>query len=116
MRLSDLLECEVVDREGTSWGQVHDALLLQDGPLQQSNQAAFRLHGLLAGPGSLGARLGYTDRRGYEKHQETKGPLPIKALMRHLHRDAVYIPWSAIARIEPGRIVVDAPEGGFPAT
>jgi sporulation protein YlmC with PRC-barrel domain len=111
MRLSDILEQEVVDQDGRRWGAVHDVHLVQDGPLLPSRSAAFRMHGLVAGKASFATRLGYTSRPGDEA--ETRGPLPIKLLVRWLHRNAVYIPWSAVRAVEHGRVLVDAPEGGF---
>jgi sporulation protein YlmC with PRC-barrel domain len=112
MRLSDLLETPVVDQDGRSWGQVHDAQLVQDGPLLASQQAAFRLHGLVAGRAAFGTRLGYAERDGHEEGQ-TRGPWPVKALVVLLHRHAVYIPWHAVVAVEPGRVRVQAPPGGF---
>jgi sporulation protein YlmC with PRC-barrel domain len=111
MRASDVLEQQVVDQHGRSWGAVHDVHLVQDGPLLPSGLAAFRLHGLVAGKASFATRLGYTARPGYEG--ETRGPLPIKLLVRWLHRNAVYIPWSAVRAVDERRVLVDAPEDGF---
>jgi sporulation protein YlmC with PRC-barrel domain len=115
MRVSDLLERPVVDQHGTAWGQVHDVHLVQDGPLLASGEAAFRLHGLVAGTASFGARLGYSGRRGYEPGQETRGPLPIRLLLRWLDRDAVYIPWAAVTAVDADRIRVQSGDGGFDA-
>jgi sporulation protein YlmC with PRC-barrel domain len=109
VRLSALLGRPVVDGDGRRWGTVHDARLVQDGPLLASGSAAFRLHGLVAGPGSLGTRLGYADRGG----DEAKGPLPLRLAVRWLHRRAVYVPWGAVRSVEADRIVVEAPPGGF---
>ena len=113
MRLSDLLERDVVDGDGRSWGRVRDAHLVQDGPLLASGLAAFRLHGLVAGTTAIGTALGYASRVGSGADDETRGPWPIRAVVRWLHRDAVYIPWSAVQRVEPDRVIVAAPPGGF---
>ena len=113
MRLSDLLERPVIDQTGRSWGMVHDAHLVQDGPLLPSAMTAFRMHGLVAGRAALGTRLGYAGRHGYDASRETRGPFPIKAFVRRLHRHAVYIPWSAVQAVEAERVVVEAPAGGF---
>jgi sporulation protein YlmC with PRC-barrel domain len=112
MRLSDLLEHEVVDQTGRSWGQVHDVRLVADGPLLPSRLAAFRIHGLVAGRGSLGTRLGYTPR-GPGGDTVTRGPLPLKLLFQWLHRNAVYIPWQAVTAVEDSAIRVTSPADGF---
>jgi hypothetical protein len=111
--LSDLLERPAIDQYGRSWGQIHDAHVVQDGPLLPSNLAAFRLHGLVAGRAAFGSRLGYAGRTGYGDDQETKGPLPIRLLLRALQHHAVYIPWPAVRSIEADRVVVEAPPEGF---
>jgi sporulation protein YlmC with PRC-barrel domain len=113
MRLSTLLERPVIDQHGRALGQVHDVHLVQDGPLLPSGFAAYRLHGLVAGHGSFGTRLGYSGRRGYDDARFTRGPLPIKALVRWLHRNAIYIPWGDVTGIEDDRIVVHSPDDGF---
>jgi sporulation protein YlmC with PRC-barrel domain len=99
MRLSDLLNTEVVDERGRSAGRVQDLRLIQDGPVLGGFGAAFRAAGLIVGTGGFGARLGY-DRR------EVKGPWPVKALVGRLLRDARYVPWERIRSIEPDRIVI----------
>ncbi|MDQ1712997.1 MAG: hypothetical protein QOE45_2447 [Frankiaceae bacterium] len=113
MRLSDLLERPVVDQHGRCWGQVHDAYVVEDGPLLASGLAAFRLHGLVAGRGSFATRLGYAGRHGYRRSAETRGPLPIRAFVRWLHRNAVYVPWPDVRAVEVDRVVVHAPPEGF---
>jgi hypothetical protein len=109
VRLGDLLEADVIDQSGRVLGQVHDARLVQDGPVVGTD-AAFRLHGLLVGTAAFGTRLGYT---GGDPSRRVRGPLPIKALVNWMHRDAVYVPWGAVREVAPGRIVVDAPHDGF---
>jgi sporulation protein YlmC with PRC-barrel domain len=113
MRLSDLLERTVIDDRGRNWGPVHDVHLVQDGPLLPSGNAAFRLHGLVAGRGGFGTRLGYSGRRGYDTDQHTRGPLPIKLLVRWLNRHAVYIPWEAVLRVDDDQLLVHSDGGGF---
>jgi hypothetical protein len=113
MRCSDLLEVDVFDEHDHRWGQVHDLHLIQDGRLLAASTAAFRLHGLIVGTGSFGTRLGYSTRPGYDEAAETRGPLPIRALVRRWHRHAVYIPWSAVTEITPRSIRVHAGTEGF---
>ena len=97
MRLSDLLDCEVLDRAGRPVGKVHDVRLVQDGPLIGTFGAAFRVEALLAGSASMGVRLGYG-------HGDVQGPLPIRALFARLARDMAMVRWEDIAAIEPGVI------------
>jgi sporulation protein YlmC with PRC-barrel domain len=116
VRLSDLLERPVIDDTGRSWGQVHDVHLIQDGPLQPSGLAAFRIHGLIAGRGAFGTRLGYTDRPGIDRNDTTRGPLPFRALIQHYQRHAVYIPWTAVQHVANEKVLVAAPAAGFERT
>jgi hypothetical protein len=113
MRLSDLLEQEVVDQNGRSWGQIHDVYLVQDGPIVGTGNAAFRLHGLVAGRGAVGTRLGYVGRPGYEQHQQTRGPWAIRALVRRMHRRAVYVAWADVVAVSQDEVKVRCPPSGF---
>src|SRR5207237_8597895 len=79
---------DVVDVSGRRWGQVHDLHLVQDGPVVGEGDAAFRLHGLVAGRASFGTQLGYSGPGA-----TTGGPWLIKAIVHRLHRHAVYVPW-----------------------
>ena len=106
MKLSDLLEKEVIDEGGRPLGKVHDALLVQDGPLLPSGLASLRLHGLVAGRGAFGTRLGY--ERG-----DVERPLALRALFRWLERRAIYIEWHDITDMQPELIRVRQPPGGF---
>ncbi len=66
MRLSELLGQEVVTTSGRRLGKVHDALLIQDGPIASETGAYFRLHALAVGQRSVGTppRLHPRPRRG----------------------------------------------------
>ena len=86
MRASDLLHTPVIDTHGRSLGSVHDVHVIQDGPLRASGQAALRVHGLIAGPGALGTRLGYTSREGIPPTSENQGPPPMRGFFRWLQR------------------------------
>lgn len=99
MRLSDLLGSEVFTSDGEKLGRVHDVHLVQDGPVLGEVGAAFRVHRLLVGRGSLGARL------GYDRDRDVKGPLLLRVIFGS--RSAREIPWSAIREIEEERIVAD---------
>jgi len=100
MRLSDLLGSEVFTSGGQKLGTVHDVRLVKDGPLLGEAGAAFRVHGLVVGRGSIGSRLGY-DR----DHREVKGPLLLRLIFGV--RSPREIPWSAIREIAQKRIVAD---------
>jgi hypothetical protein len=96
MRLTDLLGVEVVDADGQRLGKVHDALLVQDGPLTSGTDASFRLHALAVGRGSIGARLGYS-----------QGDVERPRLMKRLFgRSLLLIPWNEILDRDEHRITV----------
>jgi sporulation protein YlmC with PRC-barrel domain len=106
MRASDLLEKRVVDAGGNTYGKVRDLHIVQDGPMRSSGHAALRLHGLVAGRFAIATRLGYETRPGIPASDETRGPLPIRAFVRWLHRNAKYISWDDIIRIDDDTILV----------
>jgi hypothetical protein len=95
MRLSDLLESEVVDAHGKALGHVRDVRLLADGPAQGSFGPALRLHGLLVGRGSIGARLGLARDRVH-------GPWLLKRVFGR--RPEQLIEWSRVSHIDDHRI------------
>jgi sporulation protein YlmC with PRC-barrel domain len=105
VRLSRLIEPEVLDLAGRKYGRVHDVVMVQDGPVQGSFGAAFRVHGLQVGPWSLGSRLGIA--RG-----DVRGPLPLKAFFNWLHRKAHYAEWGQIRSIEEETIRAETVEAG----
>ena len=84
MRLSDLLGSEVFDAAGHSLGHVHDVQLVADGPAMGAFGPALRIHGIVVGRGSTGARLGLS-------RDAMRGPWLLKA--QHL------IAWEKIASI-----------------
>lgn len=95
MRLSELLGAEVFASDGHRVGRVHDVRLVQDGPITGTWGAAFRVDGLVVGPGSLGVRLGVHRRRG--------GPWLVKALFAH--RRPGFVAWQRVQGVEPGERV-----------
>jgi hypothetical protein len=111
VRVSDLLETHVVDAQGRSLGRVRDIHVVQDGPLRSSGQAAFRVHGLVAGTFALGTRLGYASREGLHQTSETRGPFLLRAIFRWAHRHAVYVRWDDITEITETRITIGKPSG-----
>jgi sporulation protein YlmC with PRC-barrel domain len=95
MRLSDLLESEVFDADGNGLGHVRDVLLVADGPKRGDFGPALRVHGVLVGRGSVGARLGLARDR-------MKGPWLLKLLFGRRPRHLVE--WSRVASVEDRRI------------
>src|SRR3954447_19746760 len=102
MRLSDLLDAEVVNSDGSTIGRVHDVRMVQDGPVQEMFGAALRVQGLVVGRPALGARLGL-DRA------DVKGPWILKAFFRAIRTD-LYVEWERVRSIEQHRIVIAAKE------
>src|SRR3954468_14982204 len=102
MRLSDLLDAEVEDSDGSTIGRVHDVRMVQDGPVQGDFGAAFRVRGLVVGRPALGARLGL-DRA------EVRGPWILKAFFAWLRTD-LYVEWERVRCIEEGRVRIRGTE------
>jgi sporulation protein YlmC with PRC-barrel domain len=99
MRLTDLLDAEVVDRSGRTIGRVHDVRLVQDGPPVGAAGASFRIEGLVVGGTSLGARLGYA-------RANVRGPWLLNALYQRLHADERLVPWPAVRGVTEGRVLI----------
>ena len=99
-RLGDLLGAPVVLADGTQVGSVDD-VRLAGGPGLQHHV----VDGLIVGSRGEGALLGY-DRRG------VRGPWLLRAFVRVVNRDARYVPWPAVSRVdwEGPRVVVDRTE------
>jgi hypothetical protein len=108
VRISDLLNRAVVDAAGTELGRVHDVRLVQDGPLLEGVQAAFRLDGLVVGGGTLGIRLGY-------HRNQVRGPAPLRALFTRLERRAHYAPWREVVVEDEGPIRLRCRAAQLPA-
>jgi sporulation protein YlmC with PRC-barrel domain len=100
MRLSDLLDSEVVDRDGERIGHVHDVLLVQDGPPLGTWGAALRLEALVVGRGSIGTRLGIT-------RPQMKGPWILKLLFARQRASRVLVPWDRVREVGDDRITAD---------
>src|SRR5690349_3046336 len=97
MLLTELLGTEVVTTDGDELGRVHDAVLVQDGPMGANGRAGLRLHAIAVGRRSFGAQLGYVQGT-------VEGPWLLRQLLRRPPR---LIPWSAIVQRDEHRIVVD---------
>jgi hypothetical protein len=97
VRLSDYLECHVVDADGAPLGRVLDARLVPDGPPVGTFGPALRLHDLIVGRGSLGARLGLDRERVH-------GPWLLKVLFARRHLQ--HVPWDLIDRVDDRTITL----------
>jgi sporulation protein YlmC with PRC-barrel domain len=97
MRLTDLLGSEVIDRDATRVGRVHDVRLIQDGPPLGTFGAAPRIQALIAGSPAVGVRLGFRPGDG-------RGPWIVAATFRRLHADLRLIPWELVAAVQEGTI------------
>ena len=100
MRLSELLDSEVVDRDGERIGHVHDVRLFQDGPHLGTWGAALRLEALVIGKGSVGTRLGIT-------RPKMKGPWILKVLFARQRASRVLIPWDRVREVGEDRVTAD---------
>ena len=101
MRLTDLLDADVLDLGARPLGHVHDVRLVQDGPPLGNAGATFRVSGLIVGGTSFGARLGFL-------RAEVRGPWLLKRLFRRMHVDERFVPWSTVRALTEGRIIVEA--------
>jgi hypothetical protein len=97
MLLSDLLGTTVVTSDGESLGQVHDVLVVQDGPVGARGTAGLRLHALAVGSRSFGTRLGYAQGT-------VRGPWLFRRMFGTSPR---LVPWHAIVQRDDERIVAD---------
>jgi sporulation protein YlmC with PRC-barrel domain len=100
VRLSDLLDADVIDRSGQTIGHVHDVRLVQDGPAVGSAPATFRIEGLIVGGTAFGARLGFA-------RADVRGPWLLVRLFQRFHADERIVPWSAVRAITEGRLLTD---------
>jgi hypothetical protein len=96
-RLGELMGAVVVLADGTRAGHVND-VRLAGGP----GLPDYVVDGFVVGARGEGALLGY-DRRA------VRGPWLLRVLVRAANRDARYVPWPAVRRIdwEAKVVVVD---------
>ena len=99
MRLSELLTSEVVTEGGERVGHVRDVRLVRDGPPLPGFGPSYRVHELLVGRGSLGARLGL-DR------EHMQSPWLLRVLFGR--RPPRRVPWSTVISVGEGRVRVRA--------
>src|SRR3954454_11695379 len=106
MRLSDLLDHDVVDEAGHDLGIVHEVHLVQDGPQVAGGTQTLLLHGLYVGSGTVARRVGYA--RGI-----VRGPWLVGALLAHGR--VRYVPWERVSDIAD-RITVSGDAFDLPST
>jgi hypothetical protein len=90
VRISDLLEYDVVSADGTRLGRISDVRVIQDGPIIRGVQAAFRVDALIVGRSGLAQRLGYIRGR-------VEGPWMLRLIFSRLERRAQVVAISDIA-------------------
>ena len=61
MRLSEILEHDVIDVEGHHVGRVHDVRVVREGPPQGMFGPSYQVAGLVIGGAAIGSRLGSTE-------------------------------------------------------
>jgi len=88
---------QVVTTDGDELGRVHDAVLVQDGPMGAQGRAGLRLHAIAVGSRSLGSQLGYAQGT-------VQGPWLLRRLLGRAPR---LLPWRAIVARDGQRILVD---------
>jgi sporulation protein YlmC with PRC-barrel domain len=87
-RLSDLLGARVVTTAGEAIGYVNDVRL------QQPGSPADRVEGMVV-VGIIVSGRHAGSMLGYDRH-DRHGPWLVRTIVRALHRNARYIPWTAV--------------------
>ena len=100
MRLSELLDSEVVDRNGERVGHVHDVRLVQDGPPLGTWGSSLRLESLVVGSGAIGTRLGIAS-------PAMKGPWILKLVFARQRASRLIVPWDRVQSVGDERVTVD---------
>ena len=107
MRISDLLDSEVRGADGTSFGQVREVRCVQDGPVREGVQAAWRIDALMIGAGAVGGRLGF-------HHGQVEGPWLLRALLGRAERKVRAVPISAVESWDDESRIVHLRPGAAP--
>jgi hypothetical protein len=97
MKLSDLLDTEVVSIHGEAVGYVADVRLVQDGPLVGPYAASLRLDGFIV------VQRRHLRLLGYDR---SVGPAYIRAIIARLTGDALYVSWPQVETIDSDVITV----------
>ncbi|MEZ0074866.1 hypothetical protein [Planotetraspora sp. GP83] len=107
-RLGGLLGRQVRDSSGNIVGRTADVRLIQDGPMLADIQQAFRIDGFVVVPRHTGQLF------GYERGPGGRGPAPVSALVRWLHRGSRYVTWDQVESLD-GPVRLRVPEGELAA-
>lgn len=103
MRISELIDREVVDESGHRIGAIHDVRLIQDVPGPQDAPALFRVDAVLVGPRGVAIRLGYAPGT-------VRGPWLVRWVLTTLARHHREIAWKEL-REQDGHYVVSRSDG-----
>jgi hypothetical protein len=98
VRISDLVGSLVFDADGEPVDGVGEVRLLAHGPAIDAVAVPITVDGLLVGLGTFGDRLGYAHPGGPTR------PFPLDRLFRAGKRRARFVPWAAVAALEPRAI------------
>jgi sporulation protein YlmC with PRC-barrel domain len=100
-RLSDLLGARVTTTDGRDIGHVNDVRLAPDEAVRGVRAELF-VEGLVISDRHAGSMLGY-DRRAEQ------APWLVRVVVRQLHRNARYLPWSGVQQVswEEHHVTVD---------
>ncbi|RBP65454.1 hypothetical protein DFO66_10437 [Brevibacterium sanguinis] len=103
MILSELFDAEVVDATGARLGWVLDLRFRRGTPGSTDS----RLEALIVGGHRRVPFLGY-ERAGMNR------PWIFAHFLHRIHRDSLLIPWSEVARYDPGRLTLRADHASEP--
>jgi hypothetical protein len=91
-RISELIGCRVTATDGRQMGIVKDVRLAPTG-VDNGLRSELMVAGIVIGQRHTGSLLGY-DR------QPKQGPWLVRTVVRWLHRNSGYLPWSAVADVD----------------
>ncbi|ETK31758.1 hypothetical protein [Microbispora sp. ATCC PTA-5024] len=103
LRMSTLLARVVRDDSGNVVGNVVDVRLVQDGPLLDGVQQAFRLAGFVVARRRAGQLF------GYERAHRDGHPALVAAVVRRLHGEIRYADWDEVASLGDGEVRLRVP-------
>jgi hypothetical protein len=99
MKLSELLDREVVSIHGETAGYVADVRLVQDGPMVGPYAVSLRLDGFVV------VRRRHLRLLGYDRKV---GPVYVRAVVGRLAGDALYVAWTHVHTLEHEVVTISA--------
>lgn len=105
MRLSELLDVEVRDRDGRRVGRVVDIRLVQDGPVQFPYGAALRVDGFIVAERELVRMLGY---------ERDVRPAIFRRLIGLAHGTVRFVGFAEVERLPDGTLRAAAATADLP--